>query len=122
MRELEKTISTRIRDVMRKKDLNVLRLAEKAEMSDGYLNELLNLKQNKRWNIDNIEKVAGALGVPAWQLFVDPRDVIPPEYLALMEDYQRLDPMRKQIVDDALMAAKHQKSNGADDDKKNKTS
>ena len=59
-----------------------------------------------RLNEEHIEKIAKALGIPAWHLFVRPEDVIPPEYLVLMEDYKRLQGLRKQTVDDALLAAK----------------
>ena len=59
-----------------------------------------------RLNEEHIEKISKALGIPPWHLFVRPEEVIPPEYIALMEDYRRLQGVRKVMVDDALLAAK----------------
>lgn len=100
--------------------MTVVALSEKAEITQGYLTELMNLHPKKRWNADHINQVAKALGVPPWQLMTEPRDVLPPEHIQLMEAYKGLDPLRKQIVDDAFAAsraAQEKKASGQSDHK-----
>ena len=106
MRTIEKTLTTRIREVLRRKDMTVVALSEESGIAQGYLNELMNLHPRKRWNIHHIISVAEALNTPVWQLFIDPRDIISPETLELTEKYSRLDGDNRRIVDALLATAK----------------
>ncbi len=105
MRTLEKECSRRVLALIEEKKTSQEALAPKAGISKNYLSELINGK--RRWNIQKIESVADALGVPAWQLMIDPREVIPASYRKLMEDYCNLDADGKRLVDGLLFAAAH---------------
>lgn len=72
-----------------------------------------------RLNDDLIASICTALRIPVWQLFADPVDVIPKEYLDLMADYKSLDDDSKRIVDAMLLAARHRARDG--EGKKNGT-
>jgi len=65
-----------------------------------------------RLNDDLIRDISAALNIPPWQLFVNPRDVVPQEYRALMDDYRRLGPDDRRIVD-AIFTAARLTDNGA---------
>jgi hypothetical protein len=80
------------------------KLAKDADMPQSIVSDLCSGKD--RLNETHIEAISAALKIPAWHLFADPKDVIPPSYIRLMEDYMRLDPTRRQIVDDILTAAR----------------
>lgn len=69
---------------------------------------------NDRLNDDLISSICAALKIPVWQLFADPRDVIPREYRDLMDDYISLEPDSKRIVDAMLQSARlnRQKADG----------
>lgn len=118
----EKVFNSRLETLRVKKDISQEALGQSADIEKSYFSRLLGSAEKprtdpnkKRWNIDHINDLSQALNVPAWQLFIDPREVIPPEYLQLMEDYKGLDPLRKQIVDDAFAASRLErgkKSNG----------
>ncbi len=68
MRSSDETISKRVRELLKDKNLSQRWLAEEIDMQVSYLNELLNLTRNRRWNSDHIDSVAKALKVEAWQL------------------------------------------------------
>jgi transcriptional regulator with XRE-family HTH domain len=112
----EKVFNARLETLRVKKELSQETLGQNADIEKSYFSRLLGSAEKrrknpdapdaKRWNIDHIDRLAKALGVPVWQLFVDPREVIPPEYLELMESYRHLDAGRKQAVDDIFAAAR----------------
>jgi transcriptional regulator with XRE-family HTH domain len=91
---------------LRKRHMKQNELADLADMQQSYVNELLNLK--KRWNVENLEKISNALDMPAWQLFADPSEVLPQEYLEWADDYARLDKDSRRIVDSMLKATRVQ--------------
>ncbi|TXH53362.1 MAG: XRE family transcriptional regulator [Desulfurellales bacterium] len=72
LRNLEKVLNERIKYFLKSKKMTQSNLAEKMDMTSGYLAELLNLNPKKRWNADLIDKAVRALDVPAWQLFAAP--------------------------------------------------
>lgn len=105
MRSIEDTINRRIRETLLDKNRNQRWLAEEAGIQPSYLNELLNLNPKRRWNVDYLAKVSEVLDIPVWQLFVDPREVIPGDLLMLAERYGKLEGDNKRIVDAMLAAA-----------------
>lgn len=105
MRDLEKIISKRIHTILGEKDWSPYTLSQKTEIASGYLTELLNCNPKRRWNTDMLGKVAAALSVPAWHLFIDPREVIPDDLLVLADRYGKLEGDNKRIVDAMLAAA-----------------
>ena len=105
MRNPEKIISQRIHRLLKEKELSPYTLSQRAEIASGYLTELLNLHPKRRWNTDLLNKVADALDVPMWHLLVDPKEVLPPEYLEWRAQYEALDPDNKRIVSAMLRAA-----------------
>ncbi len=106
MRLLEKEISKRVAQELKKRGISQTELAKRAEIHQGHLNTLMNLKPGKRWNVDNLDSVAKALHIPAWHLLTDPETVLPPEYRQWKSDYDSLDDDRKRIVDDIMVAAR----------------
>jgi transcriptional regulator with XRE-family HTH domain len=106
MRNVEKTLTSRIREVLKRKDMTVVALSERSGIAQGYLNELMNLHPRKRWNITHITGVAEALDIPVWQLFIDPRDIMPSELIDFVRKYERLEGDNKRIVDALLATAK----------------
>jgi transcriptional regulator with XRE-family HTH domain len=107
MRKLEKKINTRILSELKKREMSQTELARIADIPQGYLNELLNLKKEKRWNIETLEKVSEALNIPAWSFLAAPEDVLPPEYLRWVEAYNSLDEFGKRNIENEMLAAKH---------------
>lgn len=105
MRKLEEKLTNRVRAILKDKGINMTQLAERAGITQGYLNELMNLNPRKRWNADHIDKISSALGVDAWQLFIDPKEVIPRDVSDLLRKYELLDGDGKRIVDALLTAA-----------------
>lgn len=112
MRNLEKKLNERIRAILKDKGLNQRELCDRADMDTGYLSMLLNLTHDKRWNLEQVEKIVRGLNVPAWQLFVDPKEVLPKEYLEWRAGYEVMDPDNKRIVDAMIEAAKAKKGDG----------
>lgn len=112
----EKVFNARLETVRVKKELSQETLGQTAGIEKSYFSRLLGSAEKrrknpdapdtKRWNIDHIDRLANTLGVPVWQLFVDPREVIPKEYMELMESYRHLDAGRKQAVDDIFAAGR----------------
>lgn len=106
MRNVEKILVRRIEDIRISKDLKKYQVAEASGIDRGQFSQLMNLDKKQNWYVAHVEKIATALKTPVWQLFVDPKEVIPQNYVQLMEDYERLDPVRRGIVDDLLKAAR----------------
>ena len=88
------------------------KLADALGKAPSIISELCN--GNDRLNDDLIADICRALNIPIWQLFVDPKDVIPKEYIDLMADYKSLDADSKRIVDAMLQASRHRPDNGAE--------
>lgn len=105
-------LNRRIRQLIQSKGITQAKLAEEIELEPGYISELLNGHPDKRWNINHIASICKALKVDPWQLFVDPKDVLPPEYNELMNGYLSLDDDRRRMVDDAIAAAKYRAESG----------
>lgn len=99
LRNLEKILNERIKFILKSKKMTQAALADKMDTTSGYLAELLNLNPKKRWNADLIDRAVNALGIPAWQLFVDPEEVVPPELFQLHEKYNRLEESQKRVID-----------------------
>lgn len=87
------------------KDMSQEKLAEMLECSAATISAVKSGKRNPdaRW----IEVIAEKFKIPTWQLFVDPKKVIPEEYIEIIEGYKCLDKERKILVDDMLTAARH---------------
>lgn len=97
-----RTISLRIREISKLQGLTQKKLAELAGMKEGYLSELLNGHEEKRWNADHLTILANALQVPAWQLLVDPKVVIDDADREIISRYHALpDNLRKAV--DAIL-------------------
>lgn len=94
----------RLADLLKERGAKT-RLAKTLGKPDSVISDLCAGKD--RLNDNLIKDISDALGIPPWQLFADPKDVIPKEYLELMAAYKCLDKDRKIMVDDMLMAAKH---------------
>ena len=66
-------MKTRLKELMQEKGMMSKTLAEKIGISEVSVSALVNGKSN---NLDTLAKAAQCLGVPLWQLFVDPSEVI----------------------------------------------
>ncbi len=99
MRNVEKVITKRIREILHERDIRQSHLAEKANIPQGYLNELMNLSPRKRWNADHMERISEALNIPVWMLFVDPVSILSQEDWRLLTSYRNLPPGLKNAVD-----------------------
>ena len=79
------------------------RLAKKLGRNAGFVSQLCSGRVGL--NSRSIKAISDALGIPPWQLFIDPKEAVSPEFKALIEGYLSLDPARKALVDDMMVAA-----------------
>ena len=63
---------TRIKEILREKGMTVNDLADKVGVSRQALSKQIKGKML----VETADKIATALGVPLWQLFVSPNDII----------------------------------------------
>lgn len=99
MDTLLQIFNRRLRLMMSEKGFSQVELCDKAGIVPSYFSRLINGSGDKRWNFDNIVKIVNVLEIPAWQLFVDPKEIIPPELLQLHEKYSQLNPAQKRVID-----------------------
>ena len=63
----------RIKEIAKQKGVTIKTVAQAAEITDISLYNIVNDKQAP--SIATLSKIAAALDVPLWQLFVDPEDM-----------------------------------------------
>lgn len=66
-------MNVRIKEIMQEKGVSSVKMADMIHVSKVTISNLINNKTMP--SIDTLEKIATALGVPIWQLFVSPSDV-----------------------------------------------
>lgn len=98
MRNTERKITERIRVILKEKGMTQVDLSEKSGIKQGYLNELMNLHPRKRWNADHMGKVATALKIPVWHLFVDPAEA----QAGPLDRYKALGKQEQKLIDDMV--------------------
>jgi transcriptional regulator with XRE-family HTH domain len=80
-------------------------LADAINTSPSVISDLCS--GNDRLNDDLIEKIAKALSIPAWHLFVDPEDVYPNEHQKIVSAYLGLSDGLREAVDKLLFGEKN---------------
>lgn len=78
----EGTVSLRIREVMKEKRISSKELSERIGLTPVTISFIINGKTNP--SLDTISRMADALEVPIWQLFVAPIDVSPSDFSAFV--------------------------------------
>ena len=77
----------RIKEIIKEKGLTINELADKLEVSRQALSKQI----QGRMLVETADRIASALGVPTWQLFVDPEDIYceaapkDPDFIALIK-------------------------------------
>lgn len=99
---LQTEINGRVLELLKLQGKNREWLSLEAEIDKAQLSEILNCKNNKRWDSNKIERVARALDVPSWQLLVDPKIVIDDTDREIISRYHALPDNLKNAVDAIL--------------------
>jgi transcriptional regulator with XRE-family HTH domain len=69
----ESLITGRIKQIMDSQGLNTLELSKKSGVDNATLYKILGKRDDERvWTLDQLEKIAPALGVGLWELFSEP--------------------------------------------------
>ena len=66
-------MNVRIKEIMQEKGVSSVKMADMIHVSKVTISNLINNKTMP--SIDTLEKIAAALGVPIWQLFVSPSEI-----------------------------------------------
>lgn len=77
-------MENRIKDILAEKGLTAKELSSLIGVSVVSLSNILNSRQEASAN--TLNKIAGALNVPFWQLFVSPDEVKGSDFMALVKD------------------------------------
>ncbi|MDB5490333.1 MAG: hypothetical protein JWO78_182 [Micavibrio sp.] len=101
-KDLSLDIGRRIKEALKLQKKTQAWLAAEVGMKEGYLSELMTGKEGKRWNIDHIATIAGALGIPEWYLLVDVKTVIDTKDREIISRYAALSDDLKRAVDAIL--------------------
>jgi len=92
-------VSQGIRSQLKKKEKTQSWLAKEMGREEGYISELLNCKDDKRWNSTIIDEAIKALNIPAWHLFADPEKVYPANHQLIVKAYLSLPEGMREAVD-----------------------
>lgn len=77
-------MENRIKEILVQKGLTAKELSMQIDISVVSLSNILNGRQEASAN--TLNKIAGALNVPFWQLFVSPGEVKGTDFMALVKD------------------------------------
>lgn len=77
-------MENRIKEILSKKGMAAKELASLVDISSVSLYNILNGKQEASAN--TLNKIANALNVPFWQLFVSPKEINGSDFMALVKD------------------------------------
>lgn len=77
-------MENRIKEILNQKGLTAKELSTLIDISVVSLSNILNGRQEASAN--TLNKIAGALDVPFWQLFVSPEEVKGTDFMALVKD------------------------------------